>query len=147
MARPANHVSRVEHVTEERSAQTDDRSLGELFSDLARETETLVKQEIQLAKTEMSQKAASVGIDIGYMAGGALIAYAGFLVVLAFVVLWLGQVIPMWASALIVGVVVLAIGGGLAYSGLNKLKNTNMAPQKTIETLQEDAQWAKEQTS
>jgi hypothetical protein len=141
MARPTNHVR------EERHIQQDDRSLGELFTELTHETETLVRQEIQLARVEMTQKATAVGKDVGFLAAGGAVAYAGLLTLIAFVVLWLGNAIPLWTSALIVGVVVLAIGGWLVYMGIDHLRNTNMAPTNTIETLQEDAKWAKEQTT
>lgn len=140
MARPTNHVR------EERPVQRDDRSLGDLFSELTHETETLIRQEVQLARVEMTRKATAVGKDIGYLAAGGAVAYAGLLTLIAFVVLWLGNAIPLWVSALIVGVVVLAIGAGLVYSGINHLRSTSMAPTNTIETLQEDAQWAKDQT-
>jgi len=140
MARPADHIR------EERPAGRDDRSLGELFTDLMHETETLVRQEVQLARVEMTQKATEVGKDVGFLAAGGAVAYAGLLTLIAFVVLALGNAIPLWASALIVGIVVLAIGGWLVSTGLKNLKQTNMAPAATIQTLQEDAQWAKEQT-
>lgn len=140
MAKPVNELR------EERPSGNDNRSLGELFSELTRETETLVRQEVQLAKVELSQKASSIGKDIGFLAAGGAVAYAGLLTLIAFVVLWLGNAIPLWVSALLVGVVVLAIGGVLVKMGLDHLKNTNLAPKNTIETLQEDARWAKDQT-
>lgn len=127
----------------------DDRSLGELFSDLARDTSTLIRQEVQLAKTEMTQTASSVGKDIASMAVGGAIAYAGFLVILAAIVLFLGEVLnlPWWLSALIVGLIVTGIGYLLIQRGREALKRENLAPQQTIETLKEDAEWAKRQTS
>jgi hypothetical protein len=139
-------VQPLNHVKEERPASQDDRSLGELFSELTRETETLVRQEVQLAKVEMTQKATEVGKDIGYLVAGSAILYAGFLTFLAFAVYLLANAVTLWLAALIVAVVVLAIGGFLVKSGLDNLKKTNMVPTNTIETLQEDAQWAKEQT-
>jgi uncharacterized membrane protein YqjE len=140
MAQPLNHVK------EERPASGDDRSLGELFTELTRETETLVRQEVQLAKVELTQKATEVGKDIGYLVAGGAILYAGFLTFLAFVVYLLANAVSLWIAALIVAVVVLAIGAFLVKSGMDNLKKVNMAPKNTIETLQEDAQWAKEQT-
>jgi hypothetical protein len=59
-------------------ARQQERSLGELFSDLTRDMSTLIRQETQLATTEMTQKAASAGKSAGVLVGGALIAYAGF---------------------------------------------------------------------
>jgi len=124
----------------------DERSLGELFGDLARETSTLVRQEVQLAKTEMTQKATEVGKDIGFLAVGGLVAYAGLLALIATLIIILGTAgLPWWLAALIVTIVVLAIGGILVQRGLAALKQQSMAPEQTIQTLKEDRQWAKEQ--
>ena len=124
----------------------DERSLGELFSELARDTSTLVSQEITLAKTEMSQKASRVGKDVGFLAAGGAVAYAGLLAILAGVIVLLGQVIPMWLAALLVGLVVAGVGYFLVRKGLDALKREDLAPRQTIETLKEDQQWAKDQT-
>jgi hypothetical protein len=108
----------------------------------------LVRQEVELAKTEMSQKASQVGKDVGFLAAGGMVAYAGFLALIAAVIIGLGQLgVTWWLSALLVGLVVAAIGAYLVFQGINDLKNANLAPQKTIETLKEDQQWAKQQTS
>jgi Putative Actinobacterial Holin-X, holin superfamily III len=123
----------------------DDRSLGELFSELAQDTSTLVRKEVQLAKTEMSQKASRVGKDVGFLAVGGAVAYAGLLAVLAGVIVLLGQVIHMWLSALLVGLVVAGVGYFLVRRGLDALKREDLAPRQTIETLKEDQQWAKDQ--
>ena len=137
----------VGRPSDNRTAGGDDRSLGELFSELTRETTTLVRQEVELAKAEMTQKASSVGKDIGYLVAGGAVAYAGFLALLAAVILGLGQLgVTWWLSALIVGAVVAAIGGFLVMSGMKNLKQEDMAPRATLDTLKEDAQWAKEQT-
>jgi hypothetical protein len=126
--------------------QRDERSLGELFSDLARETSTLVRQEVQLAKTEMTQKATAVGKDVGFLAVGGAVAYAGLLALIATLIIVLGTIgLPWWLASLIVGVVVAGIGYFLVQKGLNALKHESMAPQQTIQTLKEDRQWAKEQ--
>jgi hypothetical protein len=124
----------------------DDRSLGELFSELSQETTTLIRQEVNLAKTEMSQKASRVGKDVGFMAAGGAVAYAGLLAILAGVIALLGLVIPLWLSALLVGLVVAAIGYFLVKRGLDALKQEDLAPRETIETLKEDKEWAKDQT-
>ncbi len=123
----------------------DERSLGELFADLARDTATLVSQEVALAKTEMTTKATRVGKDIGFLAVGGLIAYAGLLAIIAGVILLLDQIVPLWVSALIVGLVVAGIGYVLVQRGLTALKREDLTPRQTIESLKEDTQWAKEQ--
>ena len=124
----------------------DERSLGELFTELAQETSTLVRQEVQLAKTEMSQKATRVGKDVGFLAAGGAVAYAGLLAIIAGIIVLLGQVIPMWLSALLIGLVVAGVGYFLVRKGLDALKQEDLAPRQTIETLKEDGQWAKDQT-
>lgn len=125
----------------------DDRSLGELFSELSRQSSTLVRQEIALAKAEMGQKASQAGKDAGMMAAGGAIAYAGFLAIVAAAVLLLGKAVDWWLAALIVGVLVAAVGGILVKMGLDQLKQTSPAPEQTIETLKEDKEWVKRQVS
>lgn len=127
--------------------QSDERTLGELFAELSRQTSALVHQEVELAKTEMTQKAREVGKDAGFIGAGGALVYAGLLVILAALVLLLGVWLPMWVSALIVGVLVVGIGGFLALRGRDNLAKTNLVPQQTVETLKEDVRWAKEQTS
>jgi xanthine/uracil permease len=127
-------------------SRDDNRSLGELFSELAQETSTLVRQEVTLAKTEMSHKASRTGKHIGVLAAGGAVAYAGLLAILAGVIVLLDNVIPLWASTLLVGVVVAIVGYLLVRRALDALKREDFAPRETIETLKEDQQWAKEQT-
>jgi hypothetical protein len=125
----------------------DNRSLGELFAELSRETSTLVRQEVQLAKAEMSQTASQIGKDIGFLAVGGAVAYAGFLALIAALILGLVALgLAGWLSALIVGLVVAGVGYFLVQKGLNELKRVDLKPQQTIETLKEDKEWAKEQT-
>ncbi|HLJ67445.1 MAG TPA: phage holin family protein [Chloroflexota bacterium] len=141
MARP------VDQVTERRTTG-DDRSLGELFSDLSRETTTLVRQEVALAKAELSQKAAQAGKDVGFLAAGGAVAYAGFLALVAALIIGLGQAgLSWWVSALLVGIVVAAIGGALVWTGIQQLRNLNPTPTQTIESLKENQAWTKDQIS
>jgi hypothetical protein len=124
----------------------DDRPLGELFAELARETATLARQEVQLAKTEMTQKASQVGRDLAFLAVGGAVAYAGFLAIIAAVIIVLAaNGLPWWLSALLVGLVVAGIGYVLVQKGLTALKQQDLAPRETIESLKEDTTWAKEQ--
>jgi hypothetical protein len=126
----------------------DDRSLGELFSDLAQEISTLVRQEATLAKAELGEKASRVGTNLASLAAGGAIAYAGLLGILAAIIVLLAEAgLAWWASALLVGVVVAAIGGFLVMKGINSLKEIDLAPRQTLESLKEDAQWAREQTT
>jgi len=120
-------------------------SLGELFADLTRGMSTLIRQEVDLARVELSSKAGKVGKDIGYLAAGALVLYAGVLALIATAIIALAYAMPYWLAALIVGVVVVAIGGYLVQRGISALRQEQLAPQQTIATLKEDAQWARDQ--
>lgn len=122
-----------------------DRSLGDLFGDLSRETSTLLRQEVALAKSELTQKAGQVGRDVGFLVAGGAVAYAGFLAILAAVIIALAIVLPWWLAALIVGLVVVGIGYLLVQKGLSSLKHEDLAPRQTIETMKENLEWAKEQ--
>jgi len=124
----------------------EDRSLGELFSELSRQTSTLVRQEVTLAKTEMSAKASKVGKDVAFLAVGGAVAYAGFLGILAAIVIILAGPLPWWLAALIVGVVVVAIGYFLIQRGRAALQRADPAPRETIDSIKEDVEWAKQQT-
>jgi uncharacterized membrane protein YqjE len=135
------------YIQEQRTSGQEDQSLGELFGELTREMSTLVRQEVSLAKVEMSSKAADAGRDVGYLAAGAAVAYAGFLAIVAALVIIVAHALPWWLAALLVGIVIAAIGGFLVYQGMQHLKRLNLAPTRTLETLKEDAQWAKDQAS
>lgn len=140
------HQPDLERVQRVRPASDDERSLGELFADLSRETSELVREEVALAKTEITHKASEVGKDMGFLAVGGAVVYAGFLAIIAAIIVGLGQLgMTWWLSAGIVGIVVAAIGAFLVWKGMESLKRTNLAPTKTLDTLKEDATWAKEQ--
>ena len=116
----------------------EERSLGELLGDLSREITTLVRQEMNLAKTEMSQKAVEAGKDIGFLAAGGMVAYAGLLTLVAALVIILNHIMPLWLSALLVGLVVAGIGGALVMKGLSALKQLDLVPRETLASLKED---------
>lgn len=124
----------------------DERSLGDLFSDLSRETTTLVRKEVQLAKAELTQSATEAARGIGMLVAGGAVAYAGLLFLLLAIVFGLIQAgWDAWVSALVVGLVVVAIGAILVLRARESLKPANLAPRRTVETLKEDQEWAKEQ--
>jgi len=124
--------------------RTADKSIGELFADLSRETSQLVRQEVQLAKTEVTTKAAKAGKDVGMVAGGAALAGVGFLVLSAALVCGLAALThSVGLSALIVAVVYLLAGALVAMQGVAGLKRLDLKPEATVETLKEDGQWLK----
>src|SRR5262245_25365211 len=114
---------RGEVMMHEAQPVRDDRSLGELFGELTREISTLVRQEAALARAELSQKASRLGKDIGMLAAGAAVAYAGLLALLAALIIGLAAAgLPGWLAALVVGLIVVAAGGLLIRMGLRALK-------------------------
>jgi fatty acid desaturase len=124
----------------------DDRSLGELFGDLVRDMGILVRQEVNLATTELTFKASRVGHELALLAVGGLVAYAGLLALVATLIIALAAAgLPWWLASLIVGVIVAAVGALLVQRGLAALRRIDLAPRQTMETLKEDTQWAKEQ--
>lgn len=127
--------------------EKDDRSVGELFAELSRETVTLVRKEVQLARAEIGQKASRVGKNVGFLVVGGVVAYTGVLALVAGIILVLGQLVPYWLSALIVGLVISAVGAFLVVKGANTLRQEDPAPRETVETLKEDREWLKNQTN
>jgi hypothetical protein len=124
----------------------EERTLGEMFAELSRDTRTLLQQEITLAKTELKEKTAALGKSAGLVAAGGFIAYGGLLAIVAAVVLTLIEMgLPAWAGALVGGIVIAAIGYFLVRSGLSRLSTQELKPRETIETLKEDAQWLRTQ--
>jgi len=128
-------------------ARQDDRSLGELFSDLSREMSALVRQEVALAKTEMTAKLSVVGKNAALLVVGGVLLFAALLTLVATCVIALANAMPWWLAALIVTVIVAIIGGVLARMGVENLKKTSVAPTQTVETIKEDATWIKQQAT
>jgi len=129
------------------AAIQEERSLGELFSDLSVHTSNLVKKEIELARYEVTKSATELARNSVMVVAGGLIAYAGAIVALmgiGWLLVALGA--PVWLGLLVVGVVTVAIGAFLAYRAVNAMKTVNVVPTRTVDTLKEDVEWAKDQT-
>ncbi|MEN3328055.1 MAG: hypothetical protein V7638_2862 [Acidobacteriota bacterium] len=123
----------------------ENRPLGDLFGDLATDMSNLVRQEVTLAKVEITQKAKYVGRNVGYLVVGGAVAYAALLAIIAAVIMLLARIMPNWGATLIVGVVVAAIGWMLIGKAMMALQQADLTPRETVETLKEDATWMKQQ--
>lgn len=123
----------------------DNKPLGDLFSDLASDMSNLVRQEVALAKLEVTQKAKFLGRNVGYLVVGGAVAYAGLLAVIAAIIMLLDRVMPSWGAALLVGVVVAGIAWLMIGKAVNALQQADLTPKETVETLKEDATWMKQQ--
>ena len=133
----------MQRINENRSMEN--RPLGDLFGDLATDMGNLVRQEVTLAKVEITQKAKYVGRNVGYLVIGGAIAYAALLEIIAALIMLLAKVVPDWGAALIVGAVVGGIGWLLIGKAMTTLQQADLTPRGTVETLKEDATWMKEQ--
>jgi hypothetical protein len=132
----------------DRSRRTaEERSIGELFGELSQDVGLLVRQEAQLAKTEMQAKLSKVTTDLVALATGGIVALVGGLALTAAVILLLIDPVGLepWLAALLVGAVMGLVGGVMVQRGLKDLKSTDPTPRRTVETIKDDIQWAKEQ--
>ncbi len=122
-----------------------DQSLGDLFGNLTSDLSELLRSEMELARVEIREEAAKAGRAAGMLGAGGLIAYLG-LGLLAMAAAWgLAEVVDAGWAFLIVGVVVAAIGGVLVMKGRDQLREVQPVPEETVETLKEDARWARAQ--
>ena len=125
-----------------------DRPIGELLKELANETTTLVRQELDLAKAEMREKAGKAGPGFGMWGAAGVTGLLALGSLTAFLILALDGAIPNWLAALIVGLVYAAIAGVLYVRGKHRVEEAGSpVPEKTIETVKEDVQWAKHPTT
>jgi len=121
-------------------------SFGELLGELANNSAALVRDEIALAKQEMTEKVSSLSSGVVTLAIGGLIGFVALLTLTAAAVAGLAHVMDTGLAALLVGVVLAVIGGGIAFIGIGRLKRTSLKPEQTIETLEEDKEWLKQLT-
>jgi hypothetical protein len=133
-----------------------DGSLSGLIRELRDETTTLLRQEVALAKTEMTEKAKTFGRNAIYLAIGGMVAYAGFIFILlmltflmitGFTAAGLSLGVAQILSAGIVGVVIGAVGYALIQKAINTFSRESLAPEKTIQSLKEDKRWTEEKFS
>lgn len=127
------------------------RSLGQILKELSTETSTLLRQEVDLAKTEMSEKASRVGSNLGSVAVGGAVAFLGALALLSAIVAGLISLfdqfmdleVAVWLAPLLVGIALAAVGYGLIKKALETLKRESLTPRRTTESLQENKEWLK----
>lgn len=147
-----------ESVQHDQRAESDrgERSLASLLKELRDETTTLMREEVALAKTETSEKINRVSRNVGYLAGGGSVAFAGVMMLLlaAAAGLYVGLLAmdlavstALWLAPLIVALVVIAIGYAMLQKAINTLKHESAIPERTAKTVQDDKNWIKEKVS
>jgi uncharacterized membrane protein YqjE len=141
MSAPTGGVGRPSEI----SAQAEDASFGELVGRLSSDLSDLLRSEMELARIEVKEEVVKAGRAAGMLGSGGLLAYLA-LTMLAMAAAWgLAEVVePGWAF-LIVGVIVAAAAAVLMVAGRNRLREVDPVPQETVETLKEDARWARAQ--
>jgi uncharacterized membrane protein YqjE len=120
------------------------RPTGELLRELSDQTTTLVKQEIELLKAELTEKGKTAGVGAGMFGGAGLFGIFAFAALTTCIIAALTEVMSLWLAALIVTVVYAAVAAVLGLRGRDKVQEaTPIAPEQTTESVKEDVQWAK----
>jgi hypothetical protein len=124
----------------------DDRSFSDLLADALNRLTTLVRTEIQLARTEISLKISKAATGIAMVMGSAAFAISGLVLILLAIAAWLDNAgLSRGFSNLIAGIIGALVSAGLGWAGLQRLRADQLAPNRTMEQLQRDAMAAKEQ--
>jgi hypothetical protein len=122
-----------------------DRPTGDLVKDATEQAQTLIRQEIELAKAELGEKGKRAGIGAGMFGGAGLFGLFAFAALTAAAIGALDLLVPFWAAALIVAALYGAIAGVLALTGKNQVQSaTPPVPEQTVETVKEDVAWTKQ---
>lgn len=131
---------------DDRSGSAADKSLGELFGDLAQQLSSLIHEEIALAKTELSAKSRRLGTGAGLLGGAGMLAFLALGTLVAAAVAALSQVMSVWLAALIVAAGLLLVAGLVALVGRAEAKRgVPPVPEEALQSTKEDAEWLKSQ--
>ena len=125
----------------------DSRSLGEIVSDVTQDLTTLIRQEMDLAKTELKEEMAKAGKGAGLLGGAGIAGYFLLLFLSVTLMFGLDEAMPAWLAALIVAALWGIAAAVLALTGKKAIKEANPQLPETQQTLKEDVQWAKAQKS
>ena len=133
-------------MAQQEADELKERPLGDLLRQLSQETATLVRQEIELAKAEVTDKGKKAGLGAGMVGAGGIVGLLALGAFTAFLILALNTFMPAWLAALIVTAVYGAVAGVLALKGKDKVQEATPPAPQTVETVKEDIQWAKNPT-
>lgn len=128
------------------SRDSESQGVGTLVSGVIEDLQSLVRSEVQLAKTEITEDAKEIGTGAGMIAAGALVGLVGFIFLMLGVTYLLNKTVEMWLAAGIVGLVLLVVAGIVALSGKSRLSAANLKPDQTIDSIKETKEWASRQT-
>ncbi len=128
-------------------AQTGGASLGDTVTGLIQDLQDISRGEVQLAKTEIKEDTSKLGKALGMIGAAAMVGLVGFIFIMLSLTYLLNKSMEMWLAAGIVGLALLVIGAILVIVGKNQMQQANLKPDKTIESLKEDKEWASHQIS
>jgi hypothetical protein len=132
------------NATERATTNASQESIAELVKQLSEQTSRLARQEVELAKAELTEKGKRAGIGVGMFGGAGLFGFYAVGVLAAAAVLGLARAVAAWAAALIVAAVLGALAGFLALQGKSKVEQaTPPIPEQATESVKEDVEWAK----
>jgi len=120
-----------------------EQSIPDLLKQLSEDTSTLVKQELELARAELTEQGKRAGKGAGMLGGGALFGLGAFGALTACLIALIATATATWVAALIVAAVYGAIAAVLAMRGKNEIQEATPPAPQTVDTLKEDARWAK----
>jgi hypothetical protein len=125
-----------------------ERPLGEVAKELTGDVSLLIRQEIELAKAEMTQKGRTAASGLGMFGGAGIVVLCAAGALTAFLVLLFSIFLPEWAAALIIGAVLAAVAYLLVRQGKERVSDAGKPiPEQTIETVKEDVEWTKTRAS
>jgi uncharacterized membrane protein YqjE len=121
-------------------------STAELISRLSEQTSRLVRDEMRLARAELSSKAKQGGLGVGLLGAGGVLAWFGVGALIATAIIALSLLLPAWAAALIVTAVLFVVAGILALVGKKKVSALSPTPERTVQNVKQDITEVKERT-
>ena len=128
----------------DQNADLRERPIGELFSRLSEETSTLIRQEMELARAELTEKGKEAGKGAGLFGGAATVALLGAGAITAGIILLLDLAIAVWLAAIVVGLIYVGIAALLGLQGRERIQRASPpVPEQTVDTVKEDVEWAK----
>jgi len=123
-----------------------DRSLSGVLQDIIRNVQEIVRSEVRLAKTEILEEAAKAKSSTLLLGAGAVTAIFAMFFFLLMIVYALALVVPSWAAALIVGAALAMAASLILRAGVSRFKHIHPTPERTVETIKENVEWAKQHT-
>lgn len=121
----------------------DSRSLKDIIGDVVQDIENIVRNEIRLATIELKEKALKAGLAVGILAGAGLLGFFAMAIFIVTAIVALAIVLPLWLSCLIIAVLLAGAAGGAYVTGRMALQKVNPVPQRTVETVKDNIEWAK----